>query len=511
MPLIRAFALIPALLIATAMPGHAQKAKDTLRIAFADHISTILQVDDPKGDTRATTDAVFDTLVCYDAPSKSFKPLLATSWKQVDDLTLEFKLRDDVKFHDGSTLTADDVVYTLNWLVDPNNKLRYDELNWMAKAVKLDATTVQIVSKSKTPIALMRIALSAHIYPAKIHAAFETKSDFGRKNPVGTGPYKVVSVDSSKGIVLVKNGLYRAINDCKPAATIGTIQITPILDSQTRMAQLMVGGIDLTRADNNDEVKMATAVPTLMSTATTGVIFHYLAFDAIGRSGVAPLSNPKVRQALVQGINRDLIMKTVVAGGDQVKIVNAICVSMQQGCVEPTIKPFPYDAAAAKRLLTEAGYPNGFDLEITAMPASHSLGEALTGELRKLGIRANLEKVSFPTYRSKQVAGKLQALAGQWTSLGLPDLAPTMDFYFSGQRDYWNDADIKALAAEAAESLDLKVRETAYRKIFDRINERSYILPLSTMPGVFIHTKDIQIAPDSINVYGAVFQELRWK
>src|ERR1700710_2721981 len=210
--------VIAAALILGAAPAGAQKAKDPLRIAFTDPISTILDMEDPKPETRITTAAVFDWLVCYDRNTRSFAPLLAKSWNQLDDRTIEFELRDDVLFHDGSKLTADDVVYTLSWAIDPQNKLRYAaaDLAWMERAEKIDDTHVRVIARQPTPLALIRLATSAPILPAKLHAAYENKSDFGRKTPVGTGPYKVASFDSTAGITLVRNEGYKLASHCRP-------------------------------------------------------------------------------------------------------------------------------------------------------------------------------------------------------------------------------------------------------------------------------------------------------
>src|SRR4051812_29417433 len=109
--------------VSAVMPAQAQKAKDTLRLAYADPISTVVEYDDTKPETGTTARAVFDTLMCFDREKAVFTPLLATSWTRIDDRTLEFKLRDDVVFHDGSKFSADDVVYTLNWVIDPKSKV----------------------------------------------------------------------------------------------------------------------------------------------------------------------------------------------------------------------------------------------------------------------------------------------------------------------------------------------------------------------------------------------------
>jgi peptide/nickel transport system substrate-binding protein len=180
-------AVVAALL---AHPAQAQKSADTLRIPFADPIATASTYYDAKDEVALTSMATFDTLTCYDRHTGAYLPLLATSWRQVDDRTLEFKLRQDVTFHDGSPFTADDVVFTLNWIVSPSAKLRWSVINfgWLERAEKVDAYTVRIIAKAPTPLAMLRLAASGEILSAKSAPAGPDKSDYLRRRPVGTGP-----------------------------------------------------------------------------------------------------------------------------------------------------------------------------------------------------------------------------------------------------------------------------------------------------------------------------------
>src|SRR5450432_3207286 len=107
------------------LPAQAQKAKDTVRIALNEALATLVVNEDPRPEPELFSYAVFDALLCYDAKSEEYKPLLAKSWTQPDPLTIVFQLRDDVKFHDGAPLTADDVVYSLQYYADPASKLRF--------------------------------------------------------------------------------------------------------------------------------------------------------------------------------------------------------------------------------------------------------------------------------------------------------------------------------------------------------------------------------------------------
>ena len=177
---------------AIASPVLAQKSRDTLRVALVDPVFTAVLYDDPKPETGLLSSAVFDSLLCFDERNGQIKPQLATAWKMVDDKTLELTLKEGVKFHDGSDLTADDAVYTLNWLVDPKSKYRFAaNFAWMDRAEKIDTYRLRVIAKHPTPMLPLRLAFGGHVLPHKLHASYADAGDFGRKTPVGTGPCMV--------------------------------------------------------------------------------------------------------------------------------------------------------------------------------------------------------------------------------------------------------------------------------------------------------------------------------
>src|ERR1035437_3155464 len=257
--------LCAAAIALIASAASAQKAKDTLRVAYRAPISTVDVNIEPQPETIVSSSLVFDFLILFDPESQSYRPGLAESWKQVDPLTLEFKLRQGVKFHDGSDLTADDVVYTFNYLTDPKSKLRYSTTyEWLARTVKIDKYTVRMIAKRPTPYALARLSNGGAILPAAVHGKLADKTEFGRKNPVGTGPYKVEYVDSSRGISFVKNDLFKSPGPWRPAASISRIHILPMPDMQTQIAQLMTGGVELILAASKDEADQLAKTPNLV-------------------------------------------------------------------------------------------------------------------------------------------------------------------------------------------------------------------------------------------------------
>ena len=495
-----------------AIPAMAQKAQDTLRLGMLDPVSTVDIILDPKPETSFTSEAVFDGLLVYVQKTQEFKPELAESWTRIDPRTLEFKLRRDVRFHDGSPFSADDVVYTVNYLVDPASKLRFgDNWQWIEKAEKVDPYTVRIIAKQPTAYDLARIGTNMPIYPAAIHGKLADKSEFGRKTPIGTGPYKVEYVDATNGVMLVRNPDDKLAAPWRPAARIGRIHLIPIPDLQTQIAQLMTGGLDLIHEVPKDQAEQLAATPGFAMTANQGVVFYYMSLDSVNRSGNAALSKEDVRKALMMAVDRKSLVQNVVPGGKAVEIVDALCVKIQIGCSYSS-KPPGFDPAAGKQLLAKAGYPDGFDAEITTFPGAHAVGEAVAGQLRKIGVRASVDQKTFVGYRDKQREGKLQILVGPWSSGGLPDVASTMTYYFGGgPRDYWHDKSIDTWAAEAAQEMDPAKRAALYHKVFDYVNAHAYIMPLTTFPSILVHTSDLVVEQGSLSPAGASLDLMHWK
>ena len=490
----------------------AQKAQDTLRIGLQDPVSTVDIAQDPKPETSFTSEAVFDGLLVYVPASHEFKPELAESWRRVDPRTLEFKLRHDVKFHDGSPFTADDVVYTINYLVDPASKIRFgDNWAWIEKAEKIDPYTVRIIAKKPVAYDLARLATNTPIYPAAIHGKLADKSEFGRKTPVGTGPYKVEYVDPTKGVMLVRNPDYKLGAPWRPAAQIGRIHLIPIPDLQTEIAQLMTGGLDLIHEVPKDQAEQLAATPGFAMTANQGVVFYYMSLDSVNRSGNAALSNMDVRKALMMAVDRKSLVQNIVPGGKAVQVVDALCVKIQIGCSYDSAPP-AFNPEAAKQLLAKSGYPDGFDAEITTFPGAYAVAEAVAGQLRKIGVRASVDKRTFVGYREKQRDGKLQILVGHWSSGGLPDVASTMTYYFGGgPRDYWHDAAIDKWLLEAEGEMDPAKRSAIYHEVFDYVNAHYYIMPLTTFPSILVHTSELVVEPGSLSPAGAALDMMHWK
>ncbi len=492
-----------------ATPVIAQKSKDTLRIAFYDPIPGVDIIYDPKGETAFTGRAVYDTLITFNEKTREFEPLLAESWKRINATTHEFTLRKNIKFHDGSAFDADDVVYTINWVADPKVKFRIkSRFLWIKGAQKIDQYTVRIITKGPRAVAMARIAVSIPMLPSDTHGKLKKKAKFG-KNPIGTGPYKVVSYDTNDGVRLTLNKDYKHGSASRPAGTITNIHVKQIPDIQTQVAQLMTGGVDLIHNVPKDQAENLVKDPRLTMTVSNGILFRYIAFDAIGRTGSDVLKDAKVRQALIHAIDRDSIRRNVFAGGDAVKKMDSICKPIQIGCVFDK-KPPAYNPDRAKKLLAEAGV-KGLKIQITTLPETRKVAEAISGFFRAVGVIAPIKSVTFGAYRKLQRSGKIQTLVHQFSSGGVPDVDALVSFYFGSKaRDYYGDKQIVAWRKKAGATFDTKARNVIYRKIFNRINQQAYIIPIASLPSVFVHTKDITIDKGIINPFGAQMGRIKW-
>ncbi|HVV95367.1 MAG TPA: ABC transporter substrate-binding protein [Hyphomicrobiales bacterium] len=500
-----------AAVLAAALPAEAQKAQDALRVAYTDPISTTNGFFDPKPETAAVQRAVYSTLIVYDPTTRTFKPDLATAWKRVGPTTLEFTLRQGVTWHDGTPFTADDVVDTFNWLVDPKTRLRFGFIytSRFAKAEKVDDRTVRVEEKGVFADDLMTIAVNLTIFPKHVIDTFANKADFAREKPIGTGPYKVVSISPSTGVKLVKFDKYVSPGPWRPAASISKIDILPIPDLQTEMAQLMTGGIDLMHDVPRDQALQIVSNPDYKMTVAQGLNVFYMNMDAAGRSGNKALTDVRVRKALEMAVDRQALAKNVAPPGATTP--NAICVPVMIGCAVSNAPP-AHDVAGAKKLLAEAGYPNGFDVDMVSNPGGEQISEAIAGQLREAGVRAKVEHLTFAGYRARQVAGKLELLIGNWDAGGTPDEASTVNFFWDGgARDYARDKEILKLGEEATRERDAEKRDALYRKIFDINNEKAYDLPLTTFPAVFVHTKDLKVETDTIGALAVDYARLQWQ
>lgn len=368
---------------------------------------------------------IFDRLVLTDAKQK-LVPGLAVSWKAIDDTTWEFKLREGVKWHDGSPFTADDVVFTFTRAVNvPNSPSSFGTYIKGKTAVKVDDYTVHI--KTEKPYPLMPNDLSTFVIVSKKHGEGATTQDYNSgKAAIGTGPYKFKEYVPGDRIVLVRNDDYWGGK--QPWET---VTFKPIKSAPSRVAALLAGDVDVIEQVPTTDIKRLKQEPdvTLNQGVSNRVIYlhldHFREYSPFikGKDGGKiknPLQNLKVRQAISKAINRPAIVERVMEG---VAIPAGQLLPEGFFGVSPNLKPVEYDPQGAKELLAEAGLKDGFQMTIHG-PNDRYINDAKIAE----AVAQMLTRVGIDT----KVATMPRSVFFKRASRGGPDNTPEFSFILVG-------------------------------------------------------------------------------
>ena len=510
-PLTLATAATVAALVAA--PAMAQKSKDTVRIAINDPYTILSGYCVPVDEAGNFYRKIYGTLIAFDERKHQIVPELAKSWKRIDSRTLEFELFDNITFHNGNKFDADDVVSTIEYTADPKEvfpfKTRY---TWVEKVEKLGPYKVRIVGKEPNAMDLGQLGYRTYIQDKESFDPLEKKCDYGRLAPYGTGPFKVISIDKNAGMVVERFDAFKG--DPKYfRAPVKRIHGIPIPDRQTQMAQLMTGGVDMLRNVTPDNAEaMVKSNPELQITILPTGSFVYIVLDAAGRSGLKPLTDPRVRKAIWMALDRDTIIKGIVPGGKEgvAEKMMKICFDHNIGCDGSNKMP-PYDPAAARKLLVEAGYPDGFELTYDVFIPIKYIGEAIAGDLLKVGIRAKVNPVTINVFRQKQAAGEINMVSIFYPTAGHPDTGNILDVFFEGPRDYNRDPDIDKLMIAGLREFDEVKRKAIYKQAMDLNNERHYVMAFSSLPTNYVHSKDVVVKPNLLSAGDNYIDDYHWK
>ena len=471
----RRILLAAAALVLGTQAAQADKADDTLRIAWGVD-GVMVNADNYYGATRTGiwfTAMVWDTPIYRDPKSGEYLPNLAAGWNWIDDTTLELTLRKGVTFHNGEPFDADDVVYTYNTVSAPDSGVKFQRIvNWIDNVEKVGPFTVRIHTKGPFPQALEFLAGPMPIYPNEYYAKAGTAGM--SNNPIGTGPYKVVSMKPGEEYTLTRNDDY-TWGSPKGTAKITNVIVREIPDVQTQVAELISGGIDVTADLTPDLVAKLQGMPGVSAEMAETLRIFYLGMDASGRTNSDPAKNLKVRQAISHAINRQAIVDNLMGGAP--RVINTPCHPLQFGCDESATVVYDYDPAKAKALLVEAGYADGFTVDLYAEAPAHE-AEAIMGDLAKIGIEAKLHRLPWEAYRDAQMSNKAPMWLTNWGSYSLADAAASISFFFNGgEDDFAQDADVMEWLKAADTNTDPQERKRFYGKAITRITERAYILP----------------------------------
>lgn len=490
--LTRVLGLCATLAAGTALsfPAHAAPDDKSITIGMGEDFPTLDGYVNTSRDGVVITMHLYDTLVYRNPKSFEYEPLLATSWKLVDDLTWEFKLREGVTFHDGSPLTAEDVAFTLNYWADPAHGARSQgSVSWIERAEVVDDLTVRLISKTPFPAAMEFVAASLPIYPSDYFQSVGPEA-FGRK-PVGAGPYKLESNDGGTIKLVAHEGYYQG--GAKRTPSITTVNWRIIPDTATRIAEVIGGGVDWVWNVPSDQVEQLEVVPTLDVALASTMRISMVALDAAGRTGDTPLKDVRVRQAINHAIDRKTIVDNLVGGDGE--LLNAPCHPKQLGCDQSAAVVYDYNPEKAKALLAEAGFANGVSLKIGSY-RDRARAEAVQAYLAAVGIKAELEMLQASPSFSSWREGKVGAWYGDWGSFSLADSSASIGSMFDGSsNDGARDEKVMALLKDAASLMDVSARQAKYAEAIRIITEQAYWVPMHTIVMGYAYTNTLNFEP----------------
>jgi peptide/nickel transport system substrate-binding protein len=430
---------------------------------------------------------VWDTLVYRDPKTNEYKGQLATAWKWIDDKTLDVDLRHGVKFHNGEEFDADDVVYTLNFVAKADNKvITQQNVNWIERAEKLNKYKVRIIAKRPFPAAIEYLAGPVVIHPNEYYAKAGPQGM--NEKPVGSGPYRVTEHALGKFVRLERNPDYFK-DSPKPQPKVEKVEIRFIPDGQTRVAEVLAGGIDLIMHVAPDQAQQLRAMPRLQVVSGETMRFVFLNMNTMENAPAPQLRDIRVRKAILHAIDREAMVKQIVGPG--ARVLHALCFPSQFGCTEDGVPRYAYDPAKAKQLLAEAGFPDGFEMDLYAYRERNQT-EAMIGYLRAVGIKANLRFMQYAAMRDAMRAGKAPITHQTWGSFSVNDVSAATPVYYKGTPDdVSRDPEVIALLERGDSSVDPKARKEAYAKALALIQERAYSAVLYSLPAIYVATGDL--------------------
>lgn len=478
--------------------AEAQRSADTLRVLFRDAVPNI----DPYFNSQRTGiilgHQAWDGLTHRDPETFRIVPALATSWTWVDGTTIDFQLRRDVKFHDGSDFGADDVVYTLNTVSNPDTRVATpSNYAWIGSAEKTGDFSVRLKLRRPTPAALDYLALVTPIWPKAYRE--RVGADGYSRAPIGTGPYRITRVDVSSTVEYERwDSYYEGGPKGRPAIRRIVARFVP--DAATELTELLAGRTDWIWNMNPDQITNVSRMPNLQTARQESMRVGFLLPDAAGRSGAGnPMTHLKVRQAIFHAIDRQALAERLVGGGSRVP--DAPCFPSQFGCMAEAAVRYEYNPQKARQLLAEAGFPNGFDIELTSYVQPRQWSEAVQNYLQAVGIRARLNLMQVAAQIQRAWRGELALSMGSWGSYSINDVSAIFPNYFAGGNDdYSRDAEVTRLVAEGGNSNDDEVRQRAYSAAIRRITEQAYWIPLHTYVNVYAFSRQLSFRafPDEL-------------
>ena len=434
----------------------------TLRVAVATFPNSLDASIAAERNAQNVSWQVFDSLV-WANENNIIEPALAERWEvSQDGRTYTFHLRRGVTFHNGEPFNADAVVYS--WQRGIRPVMQWSDRWARAESVeKVDEFTVRIVTKEPDPLLLGIMAQHWNIVPPGYTA--QVGDDRFGEAPVGTGPFKFVEWVREDRIVMERNPNYWR----QGLPKVDRLVFRPIPESSTRMAAIQTGEIDIVNRLTYEQAgALEGASGVQVITYPIDRVF-YIAFNNLTSGVGKPTEDVRVRLAMNYAVDRQAIIDSLFGG--RARPATTLMTPSNLG-YDNSIQPYPYDPARARRLLAEAGFPNGFEIDFAAPSGAYTnfeqVAEAVQGYLGEVGIRANLEIMESGRYWDLEGEKQLPPLfADGWSERSgesLPRLRGALGGW-NASFSAWSDPEIDRLLDQISITIDQNARARLYSEL----------------------------------------------
>lgn len=463
--------------------AYAQAAKETLTIDLPNDAATLDPHLQWNTDSYTIYRNIFDNLLTRD-PKGKIVPQIAKSWKYDGDTTINFEIRDDVKFQDGSKLTADDVAFSINRIIDPKLKSpQLSQFDQIKKAEVVSPTEVKVTTKSPYPALLAQLVKLSIVPKAYVEKVGD--QEFNLK-PMGSGPYELVKWQKGVQTELEANSDYWGTKPPFPKVVFRAVP-----DVSTRIADLRTGKADLIRDVPPDQATTLKNEANLQVLAVPTERVGYLYINA----QAGPTKDVKVRQAIAYALDRQGLIDALLEG--YAKPVNIIGAPPIFGYTDK-VEGYPYDPDKAREMLKEAG-AEGAKIEFLTSPSyNQTMVQAIQQMLNDVGLDTSITMTDQATFLKRRQGAPAEAgsmAIGAWSCACQDADGIIFPLFRTGSvwSKYSNPAYDK-LVDDARGTLDKDKRLEDYKKAYDILRE--------DVPGVGLY--------QAYAIYGAS-KNLKWQ
>jgi len=405
--------------------------------------------------------AIWDPMVFLDPFSGEIQPWLAESWNQVDDTTVDFKLKSGISFHNGRELTADDVVFSLDRLLDANQNEGLTAASTVAPldhAEAIDPQTVRVISQDPNPF-IDRLMSRLFILPKDEFAAAGSAEAFFA-NPIGTGPFEYESFEPEGHLEV------RAAETAWRTPKLAEVRFQALTSEAARVQALQSGDADMIEGVPPDQVSVLEGQGFTIDSALQAANY---ALDAFGPADT-PHAIKEVRQAIYHAIDWQSIVDNLYSG--LAEVGNGLIGGSNSFGWENDSAPYEFNPQKSRQLLEAAGFPNGFSTSMQAsrgfLPADVAAAESIVTFLRDVGIDSSLETLDFSTfvgfYVSTYEDGRAPLMAHRQSYDITLEVGTRLRLFsdeVSSHPYNWDSPEFDALFDTANSAIDLVEREEA--------------------------------------------------